>query len=283
MIKQFLTKKYGEYVTGKFLTADNEVIKDNLNKDGLPEQLEIKKHLKRLVDDNGVRLVPDSFLRDDVKWGMDFSAWIGKFNSNKEFFIIGAEPHLRNQYQLIYGFGNQKGKDVRQTALSYFGNKSDIWYYLTKNFVKEVNDDNAVKFLQKCYISDLCHLVPTDCSQVEVICERLAISQRDWQKFRTTIAKNFLVDEIKLVNPKFVVLHGTKAREFFEKELNVVFSRKKQITNWDGYVFKGEMNGQKIIAIPHLSRQVLNEVWRCKKYPERQESVKEIIQSFLTD
>ena len=233
MIKHFLTKKYGEYVTGKFLTAENEVIRDNLNKDGLPEQLEIKKHLKGLVDEKGVRLVPDTFLRNDVNWGMDFSSWIGKFDNDKEFFIIGAEPHLRNQYQLIYDFGNQKGRDVRQTALSYFSNKSDIWYYLTKNFVEAVNDDNAVTFLQKCYISDLCHLVPTDCSQVKIICERLAISQRDWQKFRTAIAKNFLVDEIKLVNPKCVVLHGTQAREFFEKELNVTFSRKKQIANWD--------------------------------------------------
>ena len=281
MIKTFLTKKYGEFVTGKFLTSEYEVVMDNLNKDGVAEQLEIKKHLRQLTDFHGRRLIPDVYLRDDVKWGMDFSSWIGKFDRGKDFFIIGAEPHLKNQYQLIYGFGNERGKNVKQTALSYFANKSDIWHYLTKNFAQELNDDSIIAFLQKCYISDLCHLVPTNCSQVKVICDRLAISKNDWHKFRTTIAKNFLVDEIEIVNPKFIVLHGTQAREFFERELNASFPTKKKIENWDGHVYKGEMNGHKVIAIPHLSGQVRNELWRCKKYPERPQSVKEIIQNFV--
>ena len=117
MIKTFLTKKYGEFVTGKFLTSEYEVVMDNLNKDGVAEQLEIKKHLRQLTDFHGRRLIPDVYLRDDVKWGMDFSSWIGKFDRGKDFFIIGAEPHLKNQYQLIYGFGNERGKNVKQTAL----------------------------------------------------------------------------------------------------------------------------------------------------------------------
>jgi hypothetical protein len=276
MIREFLEKKYGQFITNKFLTDKNEVIYDNFNKDGKLEQEEVISFLKSCQDFDGVKLVPDNFWEENVEWGFDFSSWIGNIK-NKDFLFIGAEPHIGNNYQLVYDFGNFKNKSLTETALTHYNRESDIWYYLTNVFVNDLSDKNINEFLNKCYITDLCHIVPKHCGQIGEICNKLSIKNRDWKTFRTRVAKTFLLDEIKVVNPKFVILHGNPSRDFFEKNLGLKYTNEYKIENSIYSIKTGELNGFKIISIPHLKGDVRNKLWKCKKYPERPSSAKKIL------
>jgi hypothetical protein len=278
MIREFLNYKYGHFVTNELLTAKHEVIWDNMNKDGYTEQAEVKSHLRKLCDAEGNRLVPDEFLT--VDWGMDFSSWIGEFTGGKDYFFIGAEPHITSNYQLVYDFGNRKGRDLDEVALGYADNKNDIWHYIVNNFVANPTVDSKIGFLKRCYITDLCHLVPKGCGQVDDIAKKLNITRKRWEEFRRKIARSFLRNEIETAKPKFIVLHGAASRNFFSYEFGVEF-KGKVIDGWTHCVFEGELEGRRIIAVPHLKGQMLNELWRSKRHPERRESVRAIIQEFL--
>lgn len=280
MIKEFLYEKYGEFVTNQLLTENNEVIWGNHNENGNIEQKEVKEHLKSLRDIDENPLLPETFWRKDVEWGVDFSSWIGEV-SNKDFFIIGAEPHIRKNYQLVYDFGNLKNKSVEESAITHYNRKGDIWYYLTNIFTKNESEENVINFLTKCYITDLCHIVPKECGQIKSICERLGISIAEWKSFRSSVAKKFLMKEIKTVNPKFIILHGNASRYFFHSEFNVrdyhtyrIKDSKYTIQTWD-------FDEYIVISIPHLKGSMKNMLWRCKKFPHRPKSAKSIIHKVL--
>ena len=279
MIRDFLVTKYGEFVTSKLLTSKNEVIWDNKNGNGVEEQSQIKKYLKELKDSKGEKLVPDEYL--NVDWGMDFSSWIGEFDNGKDFIFIGAEPHISNNYQLVYDFGNRNDKDINNVALEYADNPDDIWYYIFRIFSNYLSAEGKISFLKRCYITDLCHIVPKGCGTVDTIIKRLKITKKDWFKFRSCIAKQLLLKEIETVKPKIIVLHGASSRHFFNDELNIKLRQSEEIGNWKRFVYKGEFNGVKIIAIPHLKGQILNELWRSQIHPERPESIKKTIQEFV--
>ena len=279
MIKAILEEKYGEFVTNKFLNNSNVVEWDNHNENGAEEQAEVKKHLKSLKDINGEPLIPEKFWLNDVQWGLDFSSWVGD-SSNKDFFIIGAEPHLWRNYQLVYDFGNLKNKSTEESALVHYA-KDDIWNYLTDNFGDNSSDESIVSFLKKCYITDLCHVVPKYCGQINGICESLGITAKEWRLFRTAVAQRFLLKEIQAVNPKFIILHGKPSRLFFQERFNVkeyhvyrIVDSKYTIQTWD-------LNGYKVISIPHLKGDVKNKLWKCKKFPKRPESAKAILKMII--
>jgi hypothetical protein len=276
MIKEFLIEKYGTFVTNSFLTIQNEVIYDNLNKDGVKEQEEVIKVLKALKNSEGENLVPDTFLSKNVQWGFDFSSWIGGFDK-KEFFFIGSEPHIENNYQLVYDFGNYKGRSLTESAKQHYEKENDIWYYLTNTFINELNEKNITEFLSKCYITDLCHIVPKHCGQVKDICKKLDIKPGEWKRFRNSVAQRFLLKEIEAVNPKYVILHGNSAREFFQNTLGMIFTSEYKIDNSKYSIKFGNFYGYQIISIPHLKGDVRNKLWKCKKYPERTASAKKIL------
>lgn len=280
MVREFLEEKYGKLITDSLLNDKNEVIHENFNKDGIEEQRELVRVLKELKNLAGTNLVPDNFWKEKVEWGFDFSSWIGDFN-NKDFFFIGAEPHIGNNFQLVYDFGNFKDLSLTETALKHYKRDSDIWFYLTQIFVSELTDENITNFLKRCYITDLCHIVPKNCGQVQDICTKLSIKPVEWKKFRTSVAKRFLLKEIKAVNPKYVILHGNPSRNFFQSELGLKFTGDYKIENSIYSIKTGELNGYKIISIPHLKGDVRNKLWKCIKYPERPESAKRILNDLI--
>lgn len=281
MIKEILAEKYGKYISDDLIDSKNQARIDKINRAGEREQQEVIDVLKTIKNIDNENIIPDKFWNTNIKWGVDFSSWIGEYKSNKDFFFIGAEPHINNNYQLVYDFGSTQGESINETALKYYRNKKDIWHYIANNFVTDLTDENIISFLEKCYITDLCHIVPQGCGQVDKICKKLGVKTNDWKNFRSLVAKKYLVDEIKAVNPKFIILHGAASRDFFNKELNVKFEEKYQIADWNRFVLKGKMNGYIVISIPHLKGQVLNELWRSKKYPERPIIVREILQKLI--
>ena len=280
MIKEFLIEKYGSFVTNCFLTEQNEVIYDNRNEDGVKEQEEVIKVLEALKTAEGESLVPESFLKKDVQWGFDFSSWIGSYD-NKEFFFVGSEPHIQSNYQLVYDFGNLKGKTLNETAKYHYEKQSDIWYYLTEIFVDDLIEENITSFLSKCYITDLCHIVPKHCGQVKDICRKLDIKPGEWKQFRNSVAQRFLLKEIEVVNPKYVILHGNPAREFFQDKLGMIVTGNYPIDKSRYSIKTGNLNGWQVLSIPHLKGDVRNKLWKCKKYPERPKSAKRILNSIV--
>ncbi len=282
MIRSFLESKYGKYVTDQLVTKDNKVMLDNINKNGIEQQEEVIKHIASLQDKDGNKLIPERFLLNNAEWGMDFSSWIGTLNDKKEYLFIGAEPHISNNYQLVYDFGSHNEKTIEQDAVTQFNRESDIWHYLTKIFVKDLTSKNIASFLSKCYITDLSHIVPKGCGQVKDICKVLNISVNEWVNFRTSVAKNFLPAEIKAVNPRFVILHGNASRDYFRDILGVVYNTPYPIKNSPYKILTGEFNGYKIISIPHLKGDMRNKLWKCKKFPERPESAKEILNLLIS-
>ena len=279
-IRQTLEKKYGKYITKNLMTEKDEVLSNNINLSGIEGQNAVNKlliQIKNLVISNNL---PENLWNEEIEWGVDFSSWIGSFKNDKDFLFIGAEPHINTNYQLVYDFGNFKNKSLQQTALDHYDRK-DIWQYVTNNFTNDRSNEGILNFLQKCYITDLCHIVPKGCGNVKSICKKLDIKERDWKKFRTLIAKEYLIDEIKAVNPKYIVLHGAASRDFFANELKTNFKERYQIADWKRYILFGEFLGYKVIAIPHLKGQVLNELWRSTKHPQRPEAAKKIIENIL--
>jgi hypothetical protein len=282
MIREVLQRKYGSFVTNHLMSEEHEVLVENYNRDDQQHQLEIIQHLRNLKDIEGNPLVPENFFPENLEWGLDFSGWIGKFGQGREYLLIGAEPHIWKNYQVVYNFGIKSKESIDHTALSYVNNTKDIWFYIIQNFSNAQSDQGKIDFLKKCYITDLCHIVPKNCGQVDAICKTLKIKKREWYSFRTRVAKTFLIDEIEAVNPKYIILHGSASKDFFKNELGAQFIEKYQIANWNRHILFGKFGQYKIIAIPHLKGQMLNELWRSKKFPERPIAAKEIIKSLTT-
>lgn len=282
MIREFLNLKYGKYVTDKLLTTDNRVLIDKINKDGLEDQKEVLKHITNLKDIDGNKLLPDKFLSKKIEWGVDFSSWLGTLEQKKDFLFIGAEPHVDNNYQLVYDFGSHINKTIEDSAMEHFLRSNDIWSYLTKIFVSDLTPINITGFLCRCYITDLSHIVPKRCGQVNVICNTLEIEEKEWYGFRTSVAKTFLPLEIKAVNPKYIILHGNASRHFFQDTLGIKYESSITIEGTRNLrVLSGHFNGFRVISIPHLKGDMRNKLWKCKKDPRRPESVKKILNDLI--
>lgn len=275
MIRNFLEEKYGSPITNQLMTPNKEVIWDKSGNNA-ESQLHVRNHLLQLGE-----LIPPNFMDNSIEWGMDFSSWIGEFNNDKEYFFIGAEPHLDKDFQLVYDFGNITGKSLTETAMSHYGRKNDIWFYLTQIFDDELSVKSITTFLSKCYITDLCHLVPKGCGQVPGIVKKLSIRNKDWSKFRTDMAKRFLVEEIKVVHPKFIILHGNVARNFFNKEIGVNYTTTHPIEDSKWNILSGEFEGYKIISMPHLKGDMKNKLWKCNVKPRRFQSAKRILNDLI--
>jgi hypothetical protein len=286
-MKNILEKKYGQFVTSKLLCSKTEVLLNNINKSGIIEQQEVLNHLKSIRDIENNPLIPSKFFQNNVKWGFDFSGWIGSLQSeSKEFMLIGAEPNINHNYQIVYDFGTEKGVNIYETALKHYNTKwtkttRDIWGIMVDMFSEYNDNDSVVEFLSKCYMTDLCHFVPQGCSNIEAISKKLGVTKTEWKSLRSKSAQLFLKDEILTLSPKVIVLHGEAARSFFIKEFKQVVLKNYKIENSNFTISEGEWNNIKVIGIPHLSGDVRNKLWRCRKFEERAESARNIIQKIL--
>ena len=286
-MKETLENKYGKFVTSKLLNSKNEVLLNNINQSGEIEQQEILNHLKSIRDFENNPLLPKKLFQNKVKWGFDFSGWIGPLqNNNKEFMLIGAEPNINHNYQIVYGFGTEKNGNTYETALKHYNTKwtkttRDIWGIIVDMFSKLNDNDSIVKFLSKCYITDLCHFVPQGCSNINAISEKLGITTQEWKSLRSKSAHLFLKNEILTLSPKVIILHGQAARNFFIREFKQHIIKEHKIENSNFTISEGEWHKIKVIGIPHLSGDVRNKLWRCRKFEERAKSARNIIQKIL--
>lgn len=283
MIRKILTGKYGQYVTDKLMSIDDHVLIENIDESSKEGQEKVMEHIKNMKDGDGNKLAPDHFFTDGVEWGMDFSSWIGDLKQRKDFFIVGAEPSINNNYQLVYDFGTIKGtKELQASALAHY-DRDDIWRNLTNIIVSNPTHERITEFLNRCYITDLCHVVPKKCGQVTGICSALSITSKEWDDFRTRVAKRFLLEEIRAVNPKYIILHGNPSREFFSDNLNVKYHNATfPIEKSKMKILTGTLNEQyRIISIPHLKGPNNGTIWKNSVNPEKRNSIKQILNQLI--
>ena len=291
-LKELLLEKYGSFVVETLLNDKEEVLLDkSYNKES---QNEVKAHLdltvKNLLKDLPLEKmnIPYSHVKEEIKegqvifekmakgeainWGMDFSSWLGNFsNPRKDIMIVGAEPNVgENDFQLVYDFGSRSGEEYIESARKFAKKEEDIWHTLTNLFVDDLENDNKVlEFLSRCYITDMCHIVPQKCGMIKGISKKLLIEQREWKKFRIAIAHKFLISEIFIIRPKLLILHGAVSREFIRHYINGFRNPEIKISpRYNIRVGDWEIDEDltiKVIAIPHLKGSNKNVVWRNKE------------------
>lgn len=264
-IRNALIHKYGEFVTSKMTQGTNSVFLENNDFSNDVSQEEVVKYIKSMRNRLGNPIVPNELFDSNIEWGFDFSGWIGELTANKSIMIIGAEPSISANFQIVYEFGNNRNESLEEIALKQYNSGNKIWNYLVKIFADGISTTEILDFLDKVYICDLCHFVPKKCGSVEKICETLNIQKREWSKIRKEVANTYLIPEIEAVNPNFILLHGNPSRNFFKRELKVKFSE-TPIGNSIYKVLDGYLGKYKVISIPHLGGQNIYKIWKYKEY-----------------
>jgi hypothetical protein len=216
-LNKILQDKFGQpiynHLVSNRMTLDfNKIVRKGSGKKEVNDQLESLVR-KGLLDES-------FFEKYKGNWAFDFPGWVGELkeanNRLRDYMIIQAEPHVENyDFQIVYEFAEREyGKDF-----SIIGNKiksnsgRDIWSRVIKfiandNEYEKIfdNKDKAVLYdiLEKVYITDICHFAP----QIQV---KELLKQKAWTKkggVRDKIAQNFLVKEIKTINPKMIISSG---------------------------------------------------------------------------
>lgn len=268
----FLEKKYGREITNK-LVKDDCLHTDPVLEGGTDL---VQDQVRALKDRIGLGFVADI----DKGWAFDFPGWIGKFSPRK-YMVIGMEPHIeRYDFQITYGLSEytpQKEKrfsidTTRQSFVVCRDDSSIIWSNLFKLFADEETKAAVLEgdmtalmnFLRQFYITDLCHFAPRGpAKRIREIPQ--------WTKWRRHIAREFLPQDIELVNPEVIITQG-----------NTVFgelarSLKPRITGEEKCgkikIIFAEFEGVKIISIPHFGSELTNKTFWLRNL----EVVKEIL------
>ncbi len=303
-LKDFLEIKFGEEITkrlfdGKKLTPEKTVGKNKKDQKLVVEQLEGLKDLSKIKfkNDKEIELPKDNKNQKldldlkNTRWAFDFPGFIGEFNGSKEIMIIGLEPHVEcYDFQITYGlsektpFGEERFECNNNTKKTDFpvlckDDSSLIWSNIFKIFneEKQCKDDTSLKnFLERFYITDLCHFAPQDhASAIKGV--------KKWDEIRKNVAEKFLKREIEIVKPKIILAQGKVVFYFlkdilkFDKilpEAFVEYGKRKQ------YIRFGEknINDEKItiIGLPHLGTS------RHRKfYQEKSNDIREILRKKL--
>lgn len=210
--RDLMNTKFGESITNSMLESSklklikghsDEVYKNDYSKENIakvialiPEVYELKELIRK------------------KNWAFDFPGWIGELNfeksSVKEILIIGMEPHIGGRYyQATYG--------LRETSENAFGEldefkpNSMLWKNISELF-NQKNGYHNPKFLEKIYITDMAHFA------IKGKADEMK-SFPKWNKVRADIAEKYLVDEIELINPKYIISQGNDVAKFIEKKI----------------------------------------------------------------
>ena len=233
-----------------------------------------------------LKLIPDKFKSTIEKyehWSFDFPSWVGDLNFKqehaREIMVVGMEPHIRKRiYQATYGL--RETDDNVYGELDEGGNKR-LWRNINALF-GDREDYKHRDFLSRFYITDMCHIaLRTNAKKTQQI--------YTWQNIRADIAQSFLVTEIELINPKFIISQGGAVAHFIHHQVlqkkwkhigsitpdhfNPLNLPVKNTPAFDKY----ELNGSKTIHVrlPHIASGQTNNFWipAEKHFEERQRRI----------
>jgi hypothetical protein len=298
----FFYQKFGKEITerllDKDLVLDRGKISIHKEKDLSGTHPTVSVQMEKLIELGC--LSKEDFENQNIKgWAFDFPGWIGALNvdkpSFKDIMIIGLEPHVdNNDFQIVYELADRTRKPtftVRNNEI--FCDGSSKPHVMWSNAVKILSSDNQYteiftnnnqevlyEVLNKIYITDLCHFAPMGNAN--------KIKNLKWKGsngIRTKTAEKFLLDEIRLINPKLIIAHGNDVINTLRSFLNTEESH--WISGYNELNHNRKVSGLKylpwtakltfcncnFLAVPHLASGIpqaanfyRNHIDELKKY-----------------
>lgn len=119
----------------------------------------------------------------------------------------------------------------------------------TKEVCENNNETELKKFINQFYITDLCHFAPQGNAN-------LINNVSKWSKIRESVAKEFIKNEIEIINPKIILAQGTDVFNTLKKLLEI----DKYITYslGNGSVRVAQFGNIKIIGLPHIGSMMIH-------------------------
>ena len=269
--KNFLIEKFGKKLLNVMIRNENQLcLKEEIKYD---TGINNSEYTVKVLDDYPEKIkdkLTDYALKE---WVFDFPGWIGELNFDetnapvRDIMVVGMEPHIEGRYyQTTYGLR----KTVNGFGEIKNSNNKNIWKNLYSVFSEEKLSSGEEcyeeKFLSRIYITDLSHFaIKGKVNQMKIY--------SNWRDIRTVVAEEFLIREIKLIKPKYIVSQGNDVAKvikvILEKEFgspNMFIDFKNKLKGWKStpILQKFEKNDLKVIHVklPHLASGQTQ--WRWK-------------------
>ena len=264
--EQHLIKKYGKSITD-LMYNDGKLITENIENGNEEGQKLVQNHLKVINEK-----IDFNFSENEYKWAFDFSGWTDKLDFKKDrlkkYMIIGLEPHIeRFDFQITYGLSDKtplKNEsrfkiDLKENNFIRCEDDSSlIWTNLfkllasdftTKEVCENNNETELMKFINQFYITDLCHFAPQGSAN-------LINKVSKWSKIRESVAKEFIENEIEIINPEIILTQGTDVFNTLKKILEIDEFITYSLGN--GSVRVAQFGNIKIIGLPHIGSTMIH-------------------------
>ena len=205
----------------------NSMLNNNfsLNSKGLSESSQeiIQNHLNMIS-----RKLDIDILETYKEWVFDFPGWVGCLdfsngNPARELIVIGEDPHLTGNLSSFdvycaYGMCHERvllNERLWQIVPYAFGHNNSI------------NIKDNMECLKNYYATDLCYMSPKGVSAEE---KKTSVLLR---KIRARIGKSFVLRQIEIIKPKYVVCNGSTSYEYLKKNIFTSCSneRKEEFTH----------------------------------------------------
>lgn len=215
---------YGKSIVKSFTTRNGN--NDTLTMNDFANNQKVKKEYHR-NEGEGCSICKDKFRNKDVKFfkrNLEFPGWIGPLNFNfdkttpaKNIMIIGEAPTTLkeqiDQINIAFGLGmypiNSNGElDFDQLRMTYLGEvsrfekirsnqeqRNGMWKYLNRLFSRKLDN-----IKDQIYITDLCKCNDDIKSKIK----KDRKNEEIWKECRD----NYLIEEIRLINPKLIIFQG---------------------------------------------------------------------------
>lgn len=240
-------------------------------------------YVKGFEDNNKQKVAqlipPFADIIEKEMWAFDFPGWIGALDftaeSVKEIMVIGMEPHIglakdkdtgNRNFQATYG--------LRETSDNVFGELEEykpnikLWKNLHGIFGDADQAYRSREFLDRFYITDMAHFA--------VQGKAKALTRvKQWKSIRQEIAEAFLLEEINLIRPRYIVSQSSPVASFVEGLLDRAGKRiaKKATADFrtafpakythsptfKKYIYQGKVLVH--LRLPHLASGMTNDFW----------------------
>ena len=217
-----LGKIYGKRIIKAFTTRNDN--NDTLTMKDFANNQKEKKEYKR-NDGEGCEICKDKFRNEEkinfFKRNLEFPGWIKNLdfseNSAKKIMIIGEAPttlkEQKDQINIAFGLGlypiNSNGElDFEQLSKTYSEEQSSfekirrnqerkngMWKYINLLFSEKLDN-----IKDQIYITDLCKCNDDIKSKIK----KDRKNEEIWKECRD----NYLIEEIRLINPKLIIFQG---------------------------------------------------------------------------
>lgn len=264
MLRNLLEEKYGTEIISD-LISNGRINLENQALKGTKTEI-VNRQMKKMID---LGLLTESDFKEGKPWAFDVSSTYADLSKTNRIpiMIIGEDPHVQdNDYQSVYGFAQEGIKFKKEHIKDKFKIFLTRLFYSQKE-IDQMSNNQMLDFLSKFYVSDLCHFTPQGNDNRK---EDL----KNWTTIKENTAKHFLLREIEIINPNFIITHGGFSRKYISKILETEMLESGTI----GYkYYLGNYKDIKLIGISHLGSGHTTGHWNKNIDLTRENLIKPII------